>query len=137
MDPKKSANLTPELKEIYDRVMNTTPTPKLATPPPVQAPSALPQTPTSPQAPTPSPKAQPVPSLNAADEALSETPPRPLTTGNTFSFNGTVKAQSDENSVATTKGKSKISLPILIVLGIVFIVVWAVFWAIIFGFIKH
>jgi len=35
------------------------------------------------------------------------------------------------------KSKSKISLPVLIVLGLVFIIVWGLFWAIIFGFIKR
>lgn len=164
MDSKKT-NLTPELKEIYDRVMNTSrqaqkpataPTPPSPTPT-TQAPPAAPTTQAPPlgmpvatsisssdaasppsMAPTPTPAVQSmgIPSLpempTTAEDALTSTPARPVTSGNTIAFSGNVK---DTQTVAVKK-KSKISAPILIVLGIVFIAVWGVFWAVILGLVK-
>jgi hypothetical protein len=79
-------------------------------------------------------------SPSPAEQALSNTPARPLSEGNTFSFNGVAQPPQAANgkpaTVAAKKG-SKISLPILIVLGLVFVVIWGVFWAILFGFIKR
>jgi hypothetical protein len=189
MDSKKT-NLTPELKEIYDRVMNTSAaskapaasSPPLPTTPPPAAPTIpspqpsntnplpstmppLPQMPSAPNIGGPISPAQSIgmavpppaqaPSLpqmpntdmgmaplmpSPAEQALSNTPARPLTEGNTFSFNGVAHAPqpaTGNSAVVKTKKKAKISLPVLIVLGIVFIAVWGVFWAIIFGFIKR
>ena len=179
MDSKKT-NLTPELKEIYDRVMNTSAAPKApAAPPPlpttpaplVGAPTLTPpptinpiNAATSPQAP-PMPQMPAAPTIGApidspgmppppqmptmptdlgmpspAEQALSNTPARPLSEGNTFSFNGVAHAPQPATATGaavTPKKKAKISLPVLIVLGVVFIAVWGVFWAIIFGFIKR
>lgn len=179
MDSKKT-NLTPELKEIYDRVMNTSAAPKAPaappplpttpapavgtpnlTPPPAINPSptaSLPQAPPMPQMPTaptlgapiippgmsPQPQMPTMPTdlgmPSPAEQALSNTPARPLSEGNTFSFNGVAHAPQPaaaRGAAVTSKKKAKLSLPVLIVLGVVFIAVWGVFWAIIFGFIKR
>lgn len=149
MDPKKS-NLTPELKEIYDRVMNTTATPK--TPP--KAPAAPP----APKADTTQTLSMdslnPAPSVNTAslnpapptpaEDALTNTPARPLSSQNTFSFSGKAEPMPEAPSVSLdeTAGKKKknqmkLSLPILIALGIAFILVWGLFWAVMFGIIKR
>lgn len=175
MDSKKT-NLTPELKEIYDRVMNTkgaavapasttppptaipTPQPVTAIPtpqagmPPIGQPSATPPMPSlgginqppppaQPLAPPPGmPAAPEMPSLGTnAEQALTSTPARPISEGNTFSFNGgDIKPTASPSAPAdATKKKPKISLPLLIVLGVVFIVVWGVFWAIVLGLIQR
>ncbi len=197
MDTKKT-NLTPELKEIYDRVMNTsgakaaatagtpplptsapseqtptsapppampvgvpptsTLTPNLGMPaspslggspsPTMPPPLGMPPAPTAPAGAPPQPSPLPpmngMPSLDStAEQALSSTPARPVSEGNTFSFSGTAHqppaspAVPGAAPVAGAKKKSKISLPVLIVLGLVFIIVWGLFWAIIFGFIKR
>lgn len=150
MDNKKT-NLTPELKEIYDRVMNTTAPQKAApTPPPTPAqPNPLTPPPTPPiHADIPSPLNAPpaaapvIPLQTPAEDALSSTPARPVSEidNKAFSFSGTAStppAVSQTNKPASEKKESKLSLPVLIVIGIVFLVVWGVFWAIIFGFIKR
>ena len=171
MDTKKT-NLTPELKEIYDRVMNTSsgktaasagttpplPTsavvppvapPTMPTPPtpsPLSAPGTMPTTPTLEMPATPNLGGSMMPPIGSpAEDALSSAPARPISEGNTFSFSGTAQAPAPASLVpgATpantpgTKKKAKISLPVLIVLGLVFLIVWGLFWAIIFGFIKR
>lgn len=197
MDAKKT-NLTPELKEIYDRVMNASgkpspispsqAAPPLAQNPSIQSAQPLPQsTPPSTSGPIVSPfggsdlNTRPMTNLNipegltapstsmpslpdiqtpgnamptmvapnmttaplttAADQALSSVPPRPVNEGNTFSFNGTSKqeapAPTSPGAMVATKKKSKISKPILIILGLAFIIVWGIFWAIIMGIIKR
>lgn len=171
MDTKKT-NLTPELKEIYDRVMNTSsgktaasagttpplPTsavvppvaqPAIPTPPtpsPLLAPGTMPATLTLEMPATPNLGGSMMPPIGSpAEDALSSTPARPVSEGNTFSFSGTAQAPAPASIVpgATpannpgTKKKAKISLPVLIVLGLVFLIVWGLFWAIIFGFIKR
>ena len=143
MDTKKT-NLTPELKEIYDRVMNTSGakatatagTPPLAAPAPseqiptsapqpampvgvpptstitpnlgmpaspslggspsptMSPPPGMPPAPTAPAGAPPQPSPLPplngMPSLDStAEQALSSTPARPVSEGNTFSFSGT------------------------------------------------
>jgi hypothetical protein len=147
MDPKKS-NLTPELKEIYDRVMNTTATPK--TPP--KAPVA-PQVSKADTAPSMN-SLNPAPSVNTAslnpspptpaEDALTNTPARPLSSQNTFSFSGKAEPMPEAPSVSLDetvskkkKSQMKLSLPILITLGIAFIIVWGLFWAVMFGIIKR
>ena len=153
MDNKKT-NLTPELKEIYDRVMNTTapqkaapvpPQPNLsaATPPPVQ--TGIPNPLNTPPAAAPVMPSMPaLPKLNEptpAENALSSTPARPVSEidNKAFSFSGTAPTPPAVPQTDKPVGKkgSKMSLPVLIVIGIVFLVVWGVFWAIIFGFIKR
>lgn len=159
MDSKKT-NLTPELKEIYDRVMNTqsakdkpTPTPiapPSTTPPPLPPTNTPPLAPPMPHVPpqavpSPAQSAQTIPSVQTpAEDALTSSPARPVSEGNTFSFSGTVhnapvdqKIKDKKGEVTGEKKKARLSLPILIALGIVFLIVWCVFWAVIFGFIKR
>lgn len=191
MDSKKT-NLTPELKEIYDRVMNTSsapqPTPTVPTTPasptsgapttlnslsgqPIVA-DAMPANPLNPPtlpispippvagpstsgitAPAESAGLPSMPSMPAspdtmaglptpAEQALTNTPARPISEGNTFAFNGTVKNETPANGAQPAAGavvakKAKISLPILIILGIALIAVWGVFWALILGIIQR
>lgn len=177
MDSKKT-NLTPELKEIYDRVMNTSGKPVTKVPPqaPVQSapaappaapnpldpgltagpppspehqPATTPQVPAMPAAPAPpapsmptmpNPENSAMPEPTPAEQALTNTPARPLSEGNTFAFNGTVKnpiKPATTPTEVTTKKKAKISLPVIIVLGVVFIVAWGIFWAIALGLIQR
>lgn len=145
---KKQTNLSPELKEIYDRVMNTSAAPKPSTPPTppphVEAPSSAHPTPPSqalhetPPAPHTSAGIT-MPSLpDSADQALTSSPPRPVSIADgtkPFSFSGTASAPKEEAKPGGKK--SGISLPILIVLGIAFIAVWGVFWLVILGFINR
>lgn len=202
MDGKKT-NLTPELKEIYDRVMNTSGGAP-ATPPSSQSQGVPPVTPTAinPMDPPPvdpmatnhsiptanqnpmnpmnvvqapampmTPGAPPVlpsdstptngtpimptfaapgltlspPTMDPtpAEQALTSTPARPVTEGNTFAFGGghatpaPAPAQTANGALTPAKKKAKISMPIIIVLGVAFVAVWGVFWAIIFGFIQR
>jgi hypothetical protein len=77
-----------------------------------------------------------------AEEALTSTPARPISEGNTFSFKGSstpapVSSTPQEKAANPPKGKLKISVPVLLVVGLVFIIVWGIFWAIILGFIKR
>ena len=155
MDNKKT-NLTPELKEIYDRVMNTSapqkpapvpPQPNLSatTPPPIQI--GIPNPLNTPPVNVPTMSTMPPPpdtSLNGmtpAENALSSAPARPVSEidNKAFSFSGTAPTPPPVPQTDKPVGKkeSKMSLPVLIVIGIVFLVVWGVFWAIIFGFIKR
>lgn len=118
-------------------------------PPPVPPSLSMPPTPVAPvgapEQPSSLPPMSGMPSMDStAEQALSSTPARPVSEGNTFSFSGTAHQRPTAPAVpgatpaaTTTKKKSKISLPVLIVLGLVFIIVWGLFWAIIFGFIKR
>lgn len=145
---KKQTNLSPELKEIYDRVMNTsatpkpnvTPTPPTQTPPQADKPSHPENQPAHAAAPSEMPKPGiSMPSIpDAADQALTSSPPRPASTVDgtkPFSFSGT--ASTSKNDAKPGEKKSKISLPILIILGIAFIAVWGVFWLVMLGFINR
>lgn len=144
MDGKKQTNLTPELKEIYDRVMNTSANskPATATQPPIPPPTPINTPTTTPPlhaTPPPSPASSglSMPSIpDAADSALTSSPPRPMSSVDgtkPFSFSGTAHT-ADSNSTDKKKG---ISLPLLIVLGVAFVAVWAVFWLVILGFINR
>jgi hypothetical protein len=74
-----------------------------------------------------------------ADQALTNGPPQPVAGGGAFSYSGGNVKSSIPHANAQTAGKKKvkISKPILIALGVVFIIVWGVFWAIIFGIIQR
>lgn len=144
MDPKKQ-NLTPELKQIYDRVMNTQvkkpePAAPVAAPTTTTAPNAAPQTPVAAANPNPTPTTapqQPQPGGNVGNNAfLSSTPPRPLTGDKTFVFTGnkmTTAQGTTEVHAPGTVAKKKISPPILIAGIVVGVVVWALIWAKVFG----
>lgn len=148
---KKQTNLSPELKEIYDRVMNTSATAKTAAPaappPPITPSPALSHTP-PPPTPGPSPAAHPAPARpseitmpsvpDTADGALTSSPPRPVSVVDgtkPFSFSGTASTPKEEAKPG--EKKAGISMPILIVLGVAFVAVWGVFWLVILGFINR
>lgn len=133
MDQSKQ-NLSPELKEVYDRVMNTTAKPQSTT-------TASVQTPQTPQTPTPV-TTTPVTKTNVIVESTTPAPAAQPTTGNmpagttlqtpptAFVFNGN-KMTSDGKTATKTKGK----MPgFLIPVGVIILVVfWAFLWAKIFG----
>lgn len=163
MDSKQ--NLTPELKEIYDRVMNTpagatgaaaapttptSPNPVTGTVPPVNT------TQTPPPAPAPIPAASAIPEATPAvdsSEYLSSAQPRPLQDIGTkpFSFSGKVVTATTADApkpaanaptaavqpaAASSAPKKGLSTPVVVVLFIAFALVWTFFWLVLLGFIK-
>lgn len=166
MDNKKQANLSPELKEIYDRVMNTSspqatssekgtaPQTTVASPPPPTSPPSSPLSTPPPPAPT-APKMTPPPLPDTPEatpeSALSSTPPRAISDigSKPFSFSGTAKPlapvkeevkaekKEGEENVTEEKKKSSFSMPLLIGLGVLFIAVWGIFWAVLLGIIER
>ena len=146
MDPKNQ-NLTPELKQIYDRVMNTevqkagapqgsAPQTPIHTSP--ATPVAPPATPVSTPA---SPAAMPPPTIPTANphDVLSSAPPRPLTDDKTFVFNGskitTPEGSTEAHAQAAPGTSKKISGKIIGLLVVVLVIVWGLFWAKLFGLI--
>ncbi len=149
MDPKKQ-DLTPELKEIYDRVMNVqvpagdknaAPTAGVTAAPtpsdhPVVAPTIQAQTPHETE-PTPQPAASNLsePAGAKSDPFLPSAQPRPLTDDKSFVFTGN-KITTPQGSTETHTGahpQKKISTPIIAAGVIVGVVIWALVWAKIFG----
>ena len=152
MDPSKQ-NLSPELKEVYDRVMNTqTAKPAAGAQPAApassmpSAPSAAPQTtpPVEPpvQAATPAMGVQtttsaPVmpsapsamPSAPVAPSAPSASPQAPSPT--TFVFNGG-KVSTPNAKTEAASGKKKFPTFLIPVGILVLVVAWAILWAKIF-----
>lgn len=144
MDPKKQQNLTPELKQIYERVMNTQvkkDEPQAPAPQSTSSTTPPPAAPTIPVATSSTPTTPTVPQAPAQNEAfLSSVPPRPITdSSKPFVFTGKAPkpeehAQQPSGSPSATPTKSKkISTPIIAVLVIVLVVVWGVFWAKLLG----
>ena len=133
MDQKKQA-LTPELKEIYDRVMNTQvaapPQPQPVTPPTVMGATQPPQ---SPQ-PVISPTTTQVPPIQN-EGFLSSVPPRPLTDTKSFVFTGNKVTTTDKQSTtqAPLAASKKMSNKIIAIIVGAIIIMWAVLWAMIFG----
>jgi cobalamin biosynthesis Mg chelatase CobN len=135
MDNKK--DLKPELKEIYERVMNTKPTARQTTP------TETPKSEVKETQPLPeSPELKPEP-------FLASSAPRPVkdTGGFVFSSNqqaATTKKKEEDNEskhvtkesqkTPTTAKKSNL-LPIVIGLLVVFTVVYTIFWAFYLGII--
>ena len=156
MDQKKQ-NLTPELKEIYDRVMNTQVQNAPGTPmngndaaktPPI--PENHPQnTMTAPAAPQPSPvpnpspvppppppaAAQPAQPTQPATNATSNpAAPNPIGKNSNFVFTGNkMTTPAGTATVQVNSGGKKISGMVIVGLVLVLLAVWAVFWAKIFG----
>jgi len=153
MDDKQ--NLTPELKQAYDRIMNTpaptknipvatqpgtagpqapTPTPPIPTPgPSVTPPTATPNTPIA----TPNTTPQPTPTHAPF---LSSIPPRPVTQTGSFAFSDKKVQQAPTPTPAAHPGavaggtsavvvNKKLSGPIVAILIVVLVVVWTLFWA--------
>lgn len=135
MDPKNT-DLTPELKQVYDRVMNTqikTPESLSATPPSSQpsAPAPLPS------APSQTPSTTPSNPTTGQDPFLSSLPPRPIADTKPFVFTGNKVTTHEENQSSRVKSSSsnKISVKIIGLVVVVLIVVWALFWTKLFGLI--
>ncbi|KKQ96068.1 MAG: hypothetical protein A3C27_01450 [Candidatus Levybacteria bacterium RIFCSPHIGHO2_02_FULL_39_36] len=150
MDPKK--NLTPELKQIYDRVMNTqvkkpenpteTPSGPITNPvpSPIEAnvtPSPLPsQEPI--QQPSPNPAApSPINTAPTNEAFLSSVPPRPLTDTKPFVFTGnkisSPQVKTETGNQAHVSQNKKLSGKIVAMFVVVLIVIWTLIWAKFFG----
>lgn len=124
MDPKKQ-ELNPELKEIYDRVMNT----QVKNPQNTTASTAV-----SAGAPQPGSFAPPVGGAQSAPQNPSAPPPpqtsapvSPNLENKPFIFTGNKLTQAHSGS------SKKISKPIIAVFVVILIVVWGLFWAKFFG----
>ena len=120
MDPKKS-ELNPELKEIYERVMNTQvkdESQPQSTPPPQQQ-TTPPPPPAAPQPPNPAPQT-PVTSTNFVFTGNKVTTPEPMHISQPQAHSGPAK---------------KMSGSIIAILVVILIVVWGLFWAKLFGLI--
>lgn len=149
MDPKKQ-DLNPELKEIYDRVMNTQvkPNAPTATTPPPQtptsaatpiasAPSAVPPigSPVMPPAGSPTtPQPNQGPTQAGIPQPGVESKPFVFTGNKVTTPQATTSPQLNQAQIHTSSGK-KLSTPVIAVLVVILIVVWALFWAKIFGLI--
>ena len=134
MDPKKQ-ELNPELKQIYERVMNTQ----------VGAP-ASPQSPISEQAPTQS--VPPHPAIQTPAKATTNVtqdpfqasaPQGPAVDTKPFVFTGNKVTTPQETHTPQSQSAAviskKMSEPIIAVLALILIVVWGLFWAKFFGLI--
>lgn len=156
MDSNKQ-NLTPELKAIYDRVMNTpVGSPPGGNPP---APGSTPPTPTPPQPPTPSSsqpppptpsEAPPVPTPATPPESaapLPSIPPRQIdTTDKPFVFSASNKQETKQEkhdseqpqpeAASTNEAPKKklLSPPVMALGGVAFLILYAVIWLKIFKF---
>jgi hypothetical protein len=137
MDPKKQ-DLSPELKEVYERVMNTQ-APAAGAP---TTPNAAPQSGvTQPTTPQPTPPTPAAPTTVVAP-ATPETPKpaegapqvvTPATPGPTsFSFSGN-KMTTPQGTTTSNSAKKKLP-PFVIPIGVVVLIIaWAALWAKVFG----
>lgn len=150
MDPKKQ-ELNPELKEIYDRVMNTQvkneaqPQSALSQPLPQAQQAPLQSQPANPDpfAPSTTPVKQPGSFANAQSgpTAVSFPSHGPLAPQErtaqfapfVFTGNKVTTAQEPNTSQSQTHTNKKISGPIIAVLVVILLVAWALFWAKFFG----
>jgi len=151
---KTPQNLSPDLKQIYDRVMNTpaTKSPSAPTTPAPVTPPAVPPTPptaanrdmTHPTAPAmakpeasnpsvipQSPMANVAPP--ASNDFLSSTPPRPLQGSVGVQSFSLGKDKKEETKTEDVKSEKKgISKSLIIILGVVFFAAWTFFWVVFF-----
>lgn len=142
MDKKQA--LSGELKEIYERVMNTPVKPLGATP---DSTRVTPQTASTPTlTPQPQPKPPPVlpqmekpsvPPPTALKPPVPPPQPQALYGGSgeksgVFVFSGKNPPTTVAGSVKTRRNIFKIFLPIFIILPLV---VWTIFWLVFFGFV--
>lgn len=135
MDEHK--NLKPELKEVYERVMNTpTNVTKSAQTPSVTSEKS--QTPQSSPAPTP------VQNNSGGEDFLTSTPPRQISSaskGFVFSSKNQDEKEAQEKQEEAThqtthsSHKSFITGK-MIVLGVIFLVIWTFFWLVLLGVIQ-
>ncbi|KKR26496.1 MAG: hypothetical protein UT57_C0032G0009 [Microgenomates group bacterium GW2011_GWC1_39_7] len=135
MDPKK--NLTPELKQIYDRVMNTQ----------VKKPENPTETPSGPITnPVPSPiEANVTPSPLPSQEPIQQPSPNPAApspintapTTKPFVFTGnkisSPQVKTETGNQAHVSQNKKLSGKIVAMFVVVLIVIWTLIWAKFFG----
>ena len=149
---KTPQNLSPDLKQIYDRVMNTPAAKPAPTAPAAMTPPAIPTTPpatASPDISRPTPPAPPKPEVanpsvipqspmaNVApptsNDFLSSTPPRPLQGSVGVQSFSLGKDKKEETKIDDVKPEKKgISRSLIIILGVVFFAAWTFFWVIFF-----
>lgn len=131
MDPKKQ-ELNPELKEIYERVMNT----QVKTPassPPVTPPPA--QNPSAPTAVSPPAGGSELGSFAPAG-AGAQSAPNVETKPFVFTGSKITTPQDPLTSQSQTAAPGKkISGPIIIGSVVILVILWGLFWAKIFGLI--
>ncbi len=150
MDQTKKQNLTPELKQIYDRVMNTQVQAKAATPAPTtpsapavgQMPVNGMQTATPPIA--TSTNAAPNPMPTQPKSAMKFTPPAGGATSSpiagqdksfVFTGNKMTTPQAGGSTIKVQTGAGGKRMPSVAIAGlvVVLLVVWGVFWAKLLG----
>lgn len=122
MDPKKQ-DLNPELKQIYDRVMNTQVPNKPVNPPAPQA-----------AAPTPVEQTPPVPAQPAMPQP--QPTPQPISGAKSFVFTGNkiiTPQGANQNATQTTSTKKGIPGSLIAVLIVILVIAWGALWAKIFG----
>ncbi len=150
---KPPQNLSPDLKQIYDRVMNTpakggaTPTP----PPPAQA-APVPPQPKTPAtdsqnppssvpagqkvaAPSDNPSIQPQPPIQSAETSqpfLTSAPPRPLQGSVGVKSFALGKDKKEEPKAQASGEKKGLSKTLIIILAVIFFVAWSFFWVVFF-----
>lgn len=146
-DPNKPPqNLSPDLKQIYDRVMNTpakggTPTPTPPPPPPA-APAAPSTPPVAPESPKPAGvginpaiSSQP-PMQNLENEPfLTSAPPRPLQTSvgvKSFALGKEKKVDSSPAPAGAKEEKKGMSKVLIAILIGIFFAAWTFFWVVFF-----
>jgi len=144
---KPNQDLSPDLKQIYDRVMNTPAKGVTATPPPAAAVTSPPTPVTSP-APDPlsTPGSNPIPPKPIAPSPtqsatppvetapfLTSSPPRPLQGSvGVKSFAMGKEAKPTENPIIANAEKKGMSKILVIVLLGVFFAAWIFFWVVFF-----
>ncbi len=136
---ENKASVTPELKEIYNRVMETSTKTQLPTETPNPADVATTTTPNQLETNMPNsnietstqnivantqPSSQ-IPNQAQPQQTLNQTMQQPQTQ-NLASMAGTVRAEEPRKS----------KKPLFIVLSTIFIILWAGFWAMFFGLIS-
>lgn len=149
---KPPQNLSPDLKQIYDRVMNTPANGGSATPPPPPASTPTPTTPpvASPQnqtvppvAPQPKPSLEinptisPQPPMQSAEPEpfLTSAPPRPLQGSvgvKSFALGKEKKAESSPAPAGAKEEKKGMSKVLIAILIGIFFIAWSFFWVVFF-----
>lgn len=140
---KPPQDLSPDLKQIYDRVMNT-PAKGAPTPPPPTQPAAPPPNSTTPPpftavaSPNPNAQKPPTPPTTTSEPEdqpfLTSAPPRPLQGSigvKSFSL-GKENKESKPTANATSTDKKGISKTLIIILGVIFFAAWIFFWVVFF-----
>lgn len=123
MDPKKQ-DLNPELKQIYDRVMNTQVAKSTASP---QSQTPIISQPTV---------AQPVTVAPPQTSPPTQAVPQPISEPKAFVFTGNkiITPQGEAHlGTQTTASKKGLSGSIITILVVILVIAWGALWAKIFG----